>query len=128
MSDATVLAASTLGVALIGMLTTIIVLLIGNKNAKEIRKELRDTNHKVDEYHKETNSKLTRLVEVEKKVSYSEGEKQGKADQIISGGSQPIVNYDKEKPEEKTSGTGVKKNLDQAKGKIDEAKKKLDDL
>lgn len=97
----------------------------------DTKTKIDETNKKVDDYHKETNSKLSQLVVAEKGVSFAEGKEQGRAQQIISDkGNQPVVSYDteKDKPEEKATGTGVKKNLEQAKGKIDEAKKKLDDL
>lgn len=88
-------------------------------------KKVDDTNTKVDEYHKETNSKLSQLVTVEKKVSFSEGEKQGHANQIILDQSKPpIVTYTKEK-ESSADKDKVIKHMDQAKDEIDEAKDKL---
>lgn len=143
MSDGMALALSTMVVALIGMVTTLVTLIINNRNAKQIRAELKQnqesiekTNTKVDEYHKETNSKLSQLVVAEKGVSFAEGKEQGRAQQIISDkDKQPVVNYDRDKPEEKTTGTGVKKKLDEAKensqkttDKIEQVKKKLDEI
>lgn len=74
------------------------------------------TNQKVDEYHKETNSKLSQLVIAEKGVSFAEGEKQGRQEQEAK-----VIHTD-----EGGKTSVIKENLDQAKAKIDIAKKKLD--
>lgn len=109
------------------VVTPIIAYLI-KRSEKKILDRVEKTNTKVDDYHKETNSKLSQLVVAEKGVSFAEGEKQGRADQIISDKEkQPTVTYDTEKPTE-VEGKGIKKDLTQAKEKIDQAKKKLDEI
>lgn len=130
MTDALALSISTMVVAGIGMITTIATLLINNRNARKIAAELKETNAKVeqtntkvDEYHKETNSKLSQLVVAEKGVSFAEGERQGKADQIIQHDKESQGNTGD--PASKGDVKVAKEKLDEAKTKIEEAKKKI---
>lgn len=116
------------------MITTLLTIVlngyVANRNARLLHELKLDaeatktkidaTNQKVDDYHKETNSKLSQLVVAEKGVSYAEGKEQGRSEQQEKV-KEPA-------PEEKTTGTGIKKDLTQAKEKIDQAKKKLDEI
>lgn len=140
MSDALILGVS---LGAFTMITTLVTIMLNGSEARrqakllhQLKTEQDKLDGKIDSHHKEIDGKLTRLVELEKRVSFIEGEKQGKSDQIISDKqNQPIVNYDKDKPEEKSTGTGVKKNLNEAKensqkttDKIEQVKKKLDEI
>lgn len=86
-------------------------------DSEQTKAKVDATNQKVDEYHKETNSKLSQLVIAEKGVSFAEGEKQGRQEQE----AKVIIATD-----EGGKTSVIKENLDQAKAKIDVAKKKLD--
>lgn len=131
MSDSVILG---LSLGLFTMITTLLTIMLNGSEARRQARLLHElkldseltkakidqTNQKVDEYHKETNSKLSQLVVAEKGVSYAEGKEQGRAEQGKVIESPPS--------EEKTTGTGIKKDLTQAKEKIDQAKKKLDEI
>lgn len=92
--------------------------------SKSMKDDIKEVKSQTEVHHKEIDGKLSRLLELEKKLSFSEGEKQGQANQIIlDKGKQPVVTYTKEK------GGADKdkaiKHMDQAKDEIDEAKDQI---
>lgn len=103
------------------MITTLLTIVLNGSQSRRNARLLHELNKKVEEYHAETNSKLSQLVVAEKGVSYAEGKEQGRTEQ------QEKL---KEVPPEtgKITGTGIKKDLTQAKEKIEQAKKKLDKI
>lgn len=150
MSDALILGISGAAfLALTALLTIWLNGIVARKAAEQahqFKKELSDqiaveskvTNDKIEEvnvktesHHKEIDGKLTRLMELEKRISFIEGAQQGKSDQIIlNQQNQPIVNDPPTENQPSTvEGKGIKKDLTQAKEKkIDQAKKKLDEI
>lgn len=100
--------------------------------SKVTNDKIEEVNTKTESHHKEIDGKLTRLMELEKRISFIEGAQQGKADQIISQ-EKPIVNYDPEDKPSTGEAKGIKKSLEQVKEDsikttkgIEQVKKKLD--
>lgn len=64
-------------ISLVSTFSTVVVspLLIWYLN-RLTQKKIDKTNDKVDEYHKEVNSKLSKLVVTEKALSFKEGEEE----------------------------------------------------
>jgi uncharacterized membrane-anchored protein YhcB (DUF1043 family) len=86
-----------------GVVTPIVVVYVGKQNAKKIVA----VTDKVDEYHKEINGRMGQLLDTTKELATAQEKVRASTE------------------DKQSTGTGVKKNLDQAKEKIDEAKKKL---
>lgn len=126
MSDSVILG---LSLGLFGMITTLLTIMLNGSEARRQATLLHELKTKQDDHHKEIDGKLSRLVDLEKRISFIEGEKQGKSDQIISD-KDKIVKYDEPKESTPTTveGKGIKKDLTQAQEKIVQAKKKLDEI
>lgn len=94
--------------------------------SKVTNDKIEEVNTKTESHHKEIDGKLTRLMELEKRISFIEGAQQEKANQIVS--QEKIIISEPEKHPTITEGKGIKKDLTQAKEKIEQAKKKLDEI
>lgn len=77
MSDALIISLTTTFVAAFISLASPVLLWYLNKRTlkgiQDTKNEIVQTNTKVDEYHKEVNSKLSKLVVTEKALSFKEG-------------------------------------------------------
>lgn len=62
-------------ISIVGAVVSIVTVIVANWR----------TNRKVDNYHKEVNSKLSQLIVAEKKVSKQEGKQEEKNDQKKRG-------------------------------------------
>lgn len=102
-------------IALISAVVTPLVLVIVTKmqnkqiatNQAETKTAIGTVTEKVEVYHKEVNGNMAKLLDTTKELATANEKARASAE---------------DKP---STGVGVKKNLDQAKEKIDEAKKKL---
>lgn len=114
--------------ALISAVVTPLVLVIVTKmqnklianNQAETKEAIGVVKESVEVYHKEVNGHMTQLLSTTKDLATAT--EKARAAHEDKPTIEPTIEG------EKSTGTGVKKNLDQAKEKIDQAKKKLDEI
>lgn len=113
-------------IALISAVVTPLVLVIVTKmqnkqiatNQVETKAAIGGIQEKVEVYHKEVNGNMSKLIDTTRELATAREKVRASEDKSVQEESTPTT----------VEGKGIKKDLTQAKEKIDQAKKKLDEI